>query len=214
MCRLGAMDGTLDAEMPPKCYTEIGMLDVTGIILLWSRLADEYRSDGGTAGDPPRAMIEIGRFLVCACGWAGIDATPLSDFVAAPNASAGLDAAQAVVNHLAERFVARQLLSQTNIFSQNAGPAMDMANVFGQASYFTLDQAATVLKCNRRSICRLIEKGRLPALNLGVGRHKEYRIAATDLSALRACPSPLLTGEPKHRGGRRRRRFKRLVGME
>jgi excisionase family DNA binding protein len=56
--------------------------------------------------------------------------------------------------------------------------------------YLTPVQVAEMLQLHPRTVIRLIRKGRLPAINAGVGKHAEYRINRTDLEGLRFRPLP------------------------
>ena len=78
--------------------------------------------------------------------------------------------------------------------------------------YLTLDEAAAKLKCHPRTLIRLIKKGRLPAKNLGVGKHAEFRIEPANRAKLDFTPMPSL-GDAKRRYVRRPT-FRRLVGKE
>src|SRR5687767_3251260 len=68
--------------------------------------------------------------------------------------------------------------------------------------YLTPAECARVLKCSPKTIIRACKSGRLPALNLGAGKHAEFRIAPADLAALQHKPKP-----PPAPGRRRRRRY-------
>lgn len=71
--------------------------------------------------------------------------------------------------------------------------------------YLSVTQAAARLGISARQVARLIETGRLPALNVGTGqRRKDYRIAVADLDALRVQPAQGLPDEPKRRRHHRR----------
>src|SRR3954462_12944356 len=48
----------------------------------------------------------------------------------------------------------------------------------------TVDEAAGELKCSRDTVTRLIESGRLPAKDLGHGKHHNYRVRRQDLELL------------------------------
>jgi excisionase family DNA binding protein len=68
--------------------------------------------------------------------------------------------------------------------------------------YLTPAQAAKILNCHPRTVNRLCKSKRLPALNLGVGKHDEWRIDSRDLDMLKN-PKPVL---PTHSKTHRRRR--------
>jgi excisionase family DNA binding protein len=69
--------------------------------------------------------------------------------------------------------------------------------------YITVAQAARQLNVHPRTVTRLIEKGRLPALDVGTGRHKDYRIDPADLASLRFEKPPTLPDKPHVRRARR-----------
>jgi excisionase family DNA binding protein len=78
--------------------------------------------------------------------------------------------------------------------------------------YLTVADAAAKLKAHPRTILRLIKKGRLPAKNIGVGKHAEFRIDPADLAKLDfdALAGKFPTPPPKPR--QRKPTFRRLVG--
>ena len=56
------------------------------------------------------------------------------------------------------------------------------------SEWLTVDEVAVELKCSRDTITRLIEAGRLPAKNVGQGKHAAYRVRRGDLDALTVPP--------------------------
>jgi excisionase family DNA binding protein len=50
--------------------------------------------------------------------------------------------------------------------------------------YLTVDEAADEMKCGRDTVVRLVEAGKLPALDLQTGKHHTYRIKRSDLETL------------------------------
>lgn len=72
--------------------------------------------------------------------------------------------------------------------------------------YLTVDEAAAVLRCGRDTVTRLIQSGRLPAKDLGIGRHRNYRIKPSDLELLNVKPDV-----PKQRMRRQKRDYPRLA---
>ena len=67
----------------------------------------------------------------------------------------------------------------------------------------TVEKAAERLEVNPETIKRLIHAGKLPALDAGTGKHKEFRIDVADLGRLRFAPS--LMNQPHSRPARRPR---------
>lgn len=51
----------------------------------------------------------------------------------------------------------------------------------------TENEAAAIAKVHPRTIRRLIERGKLPASNFGMGSKKIYRINADDLGSVQPC---------------------------
>lgn len=49
----------------------------------------------------------------------------------------------------------------------------------------TVDEAAAVLKCERDLVIDLCQSARLPALQIGTGKHRHFRIKRRDLACLR-----------------------------
>jgi excisionase family DNA binding protein len=60
--------------------------------------------------------------------------------------------------------------------------------------YLTVDEAAAEMKASRDTVVRLVESGKLPALDLATGKHHAYRIKRSDLEALRL---PARTRSPR-----------------
>jgi len=56
--------------------------------------------------------------------------------------------------------------------------------------FLTEAEAAHTLRIDRRTLRRLIESGRLRALNVGTGRRRHYRIAEADLSEVSSAQPP------------------------
>jgi len=75
--------------------------------------------------------------------------------------------------------------------------------------FLTVVECATLLKCHQRTITRLIEVGMLPAKNIGVGKHREYRILQDSLKNLDVPPPAPRPRQPTER--RRRGAFKNLL---
>ena len=69
-------------------------------------------------------------------------------------------------------------------------------------------QAAEMAGVSRKTIRRLIEKGRLKAADYGTGHHRNYRIHPDDLASVETFPSapsePHIVMRPDHLTRRRR----------
>lgn len=48
--------------------------------------------------------------------------------------------------------------------------------------FLTVDEVAAMLGCSRDTVTRLISAGQLPAKDLGIGKHHNFRIKASDLN--------------------------------
>jgi len=70
--------------------------------------------------------------------------------------------------------------------------------------FLTETEAAQQLKIDRRTLRRLIEAGRLRALNVGSGRRRHYRIAQSDLTEVNSTQPALQQTSSPHRLVRRR----------
>jgi len=70
-------------------------------------------------------------------------------------------------------------------------------------TFLTVAECAALLKCHQRTVTRLIKAGKLPAKNIGVGKHQEYRIL---LDVPPPAPRQKLPSEPRRRGA-----FKHLL---
>lgn len=80
---------------------------------------------------------------------------------------------------------------------------LQQANGAELRKHLTVSEVATILKCSPNQVTRLIEKGRLPAKNVGIGkRHRDFRIDPTDLARLDFHPR---TNNPQPARRRRRR---------
>ena len=66
------------------------------------------------------------------------------------------------------------------------------------SEWLTLDEVAGELKCSRDTVTRLIKAGRLPAKDLGQGKHSNYRVRRGDLAAL-DVPAPAKQQRPVRR---------------
>jgi excisionase family DNA binding protein len=71
----------------------------------------------------------------------------------------------------------------------------------------TIDEAAAELRCSRDTVTRLIQSGRLPAKDLGQGKHHNYRVRRGDLDLLNVAP-PSQSRSPRRRP---RTQYKRLA---
>jgi excisionase family DNA binding protein len=75
----------------------------------------------------------------------------------------------------------------------------------------TVAQAGARLQCSPQTVTNLIDKGRLPALNVATGpRHRDFRIDPADLDKLRFAPQPPRSANKPHRR-RRRSNFRPLL---
>jgi excisionase family DNA binding protein len=74
-----------------------------------------------------------------------------------------------------------------------------------EGAWMTVDQVAEELQCSRDTVTRLIQRGRLPAKDLGQGRHHNYRVRRADLAALDAAPAPKTQRPPRRRAAPYRR---------
>ena len=70
--------------------------------------------------------------------------------------------------------------------------------------FLTEAEAAHTLRIDRRTLRRLIESGRLRALNVGTGRRRHYRIAEADLSEVSSAQPPSPQAARTHRFVRHR----------
>jgi excisionase family DNA binding protein len=66
--------------------------------------------------------------------------------------------------------------------------------------WLTVDEVAGELKCSRDTVTRLVDAGRLPAKNVGHGKHAAYRVRRGDLASL-DVPAP---AKPRQSVRRRR----------
>ncbi|MGE5609084.1 MAG: helix-turn-helix domain-containing protein [Bacillota bacterium] len=57
----------------------------------------------------------------------------------------------------------------------------------------TVGEAAVILGCSVQSVIRNIEKGRLPALDVGTGSRRFYRIKREDVDELKVQPAEART---------------------
>lgn len=70
--------------------------------------------------------------------------------------------------------------------------------------FLTESEAAQALRIDRRTLRRLIDSGRLHAINIGSGRRRHYRVAKIALAEVSSTqPSPLQI-ESRRRPVRRR----------
>lgn len=49
----------------------------------------------------------------------------------------------------------------------------------------TVEEVAEFLGCDRRTVTALIGRGRLPGVNVGIGKYKIYRVSVKDLAKFR-----------------------------
>lgn len=63
----------------------------------------------------------------------------------------------------------------------------------------TVDQVAEMLTCSRRHVGRMIEAGRLPATDIGLGTRKEWRIALEAVETLQNGTAPIKQPKRKRR---------------
>lgn len=71
----------------------------------------------------------------------------------------------------------------------------------GGSDYLTIAQAAAILGCSPKQVRRLIDAGRIPAIDVGVGRQRSYRLKRADLETNLAVPA--VPAGPQRRGRRR-----------
>lgn len=72
--------------------------------------------------------------------------------------------------------------------------------------HLTVDEAAAELRCSRDTVTRLIHAGRLPAKDLGHGKHHNYRIRWHDLEVLNVS-RPINHAHPRYP----REKYRRLA---
>ncbi|MEA2708364.1 MAG: hypothetical protein QOF78_965 [Phycisphaerales bacterium] len=68
-------------------------------------------------------------------------------------------------------------------------------------TFYTVAETAMILKCSARQVSRLIQAKRLMAIDIGTGRHRDYRIAREALYAV-GTPPPVRSPSAPRRGPR------------
>lgn len=54
--------------------------------------------------------------------------------------------------------------------------------MFPDKKMLTVEETASALCCGRRTVTSLIEKGKLPAVDVGLGKYRIYRVSVKDLA--------------------------------